>query len=276
LAHEAGVDFKLASVNDISRRVPHLVSLSPGGAHHLVELNEKGGVMSVMKELAHKDLVDGSCLTATGRPLAESLAKAPGADGTVIRPLETPYHWEGGLAVLYGNLAPDGAVVKQSAVAESMMRHTGPARVFDSEEAATEAILAKAIKPGDVVVVRYEGPKGGPGMREMLTPTAAIIGQGLGGEVAMITDGRFSGGSRGAVIGHVSPEAAEGGPIALIRDGDIIEIDIPQRALSLNVDESELAQRRAALAPFEPKIKTGYAARYARGVSSGAKGAIML
>jgi dihydroxy-acid dehydratase len=189
--------------------------------------------------------------------------------------LTDPYHREGGLAVLYGDLAPDGAVVKQSAVAENMMWHEGPARVFDCEEAATAAILSGSLKPGDVVVVRYEGPRGGPGMREMLTPTAAIMGLGLGGEVAMVTDGRFSGGSQGAVVGHVSPEAAEGGPLALVRDGDLIEIDIPGRCLSLKVGEEERARRQAALPPFEPKIKTGYAARYARSVTSGAKGAVL-
>lgn len=216
-------------------------------------------------------------MTATGKPLADSLKAAPDADGQVIRQVAQPYHKEGGLAVLYGRLAPDGAVVKQSAVAESMMRHTGPARVYDSEEEGTQAILEGQIKPGDVVVVRYEGPKGGPGMREMLTPTSAIMGMGLGSEVAMITDGRFSGGSRGAVIGHVSPEAADGGPIALIQDGDIIEIDIPARVLNLKVDDAELEKRRKAWAqkPFEPKIKTGYAARYARNVASGAQGAVM-
>lgn len=275
LAHEAGVAFDLKDINDISRRVPHLVSLSPGGAHHLVELNEVGGVMAVMKELARASLLDTLVMTASGQTLGEILKKAPDADGTVIHEVAMPYHKEGGLAVLYGNLAPDGAVVKQSAVAPEMMAHTGPARVYDSEEAATEAILARRIKPGDVVVVRYEGPKGGPGMREMLTPTSAIVGLGLGGEVAMVTDGRFSGGSRGAVIGHVSPEAAEGGPIALIHEGDSITVDIPNRALSLNVDEAELARRRAALKPFTPKITHGYAARYARLVSSGAKGAVM-
>lgn len=277
LAYEAGVDFHLGSINDLSRKVPHLVSLSPGGAHHLVELNQAGGVMSVMKELARSSLVDSLVMTATGKPLAESLKAAPDADGLVIRQVAQPYHKEGGLAVLYGRLAPDGAVVKQSAVAESMMRHTGPARVYDGEEEATQAILAGQIKPGDVVVVRYEGPKGGPGMREMLTPTSAIIGMGLGGEVAMVTDGRFSGGSRGAVIGHISPEAADGGPIALIQDGDIVEIDIPDRVLNLKVDDTELEKRRKAWAekPFEPKIKTGYAARYARNVASGAQGAVM-
>lgn len=277
LAYEAGVDFHLGSINELSRKVPHLVSLSPGGAHHLVELNQAGGVMSVMKELARSSLVDSLVMTATGKPLADSLKAAPDADGLVIRQVAQPYHKEGGLAVLYGRLAPDGAVVKQSAVAESMMRHTGPARVYDSEEEGTQAILDGQIKPGDVVVVRYEGPKGGPGMREMLTPTSAIMGMGLGGEVAMITDGRFSGGSRGAVIGHVSPEAADGGPIALIQDGDIIEIDIPSRVLNLKVDDEELEKRRKAWAekPFEPKIKTGYAARYARNVASGAQGAVM-
>ncbi|MDR1922113.1 MAG: dihydroxy-acid dehydratase [Candidatus Adiutrix sp.] len=275
LAHEAGVPFKLESINEISRRVPHLVSLSPGGAHHLAELDEAGGVMAVMKELARAALVDPLVMTATGRPLAESLRAAPDADGEVLRPVARPYHKEGGLAVLYGRLAPDGAVVKQSAVAESMMKHIGPARVFDSEEAATEAILARAIRPGDVVAVRYEGPRGGPGMREMLTPTSAIMGLGLGGEVAMITDGRFSGGSRGAVIGHVSPEAADGGPLALLEDGDLIEIDIPARKLDFKIDEAELNKRRAALKPFEPKIKSGYAVRYARSVSSGTKGAVL-
>ncbi|UQZ87932.1 dihydroxy-acid dehydratase [Deltaproteobacteria bacterium Smac51] len=275
LAHEAGVAFELSSINDISRKVPHLVSLSPGGAHHLVELNEVGGVMAVMKELARASLLDTLVMTATGKTLGEILKTAPDADGQVLREVAMPYHKEGGLAVLYGDLAPEGSVVKQSAVADTMMTHTGPARVFNSEEEATEAIMARQIKPGDVVVVRYEGPKGGPGMREMLTPTSAIMGLGLGGEVAMVTDGRFSGGSRGAVIGHVSPEAADGGPIALVADGDIIEIDIPKRTLNLKVEPAELEKRRAALAPFEPKIKHGYAARYARAVSSGARGAIM-
>lgn len=277
LAYEAGIDFDLNCINDLSRKVPHLVSLSPGGAHHLVELNEVGGVMAVMKELARALLVDPLVLTATGKALAESLKNAPDADGEVLKPVAKPYHQEGGLAILYGNLAPNGAVVKQSAVDKSMMKHTGPARIFNSEEEATEAILGSAIKPGDVVVVRYEGPKGGPGMREMLTPTSAIVGMGLGGEVAMVTDGRFSGGSRGAVIGHVSPEAAEGGPIGLIEEGDVIEIDIPKRILAVKLDEAELSRRREIWAqkPFEPKIKSGYAARYARNVSSGAKGAVM-
>lgn len=276
LAHEAAVPFSLESINDISRRVPHLVSLSPGGAHHLVELNEVGGVMAVMKELARASLIDSLVLTATGRPLADSLSQAPDADGQVLRKISAPYHKEGGLAILFGNLAPEGAVVKQSAVAESMMRHTGPARIFDSEEEATEAILSSKIQPGDVLVVRYEGPKGGPGMREMLTPTSALMGLGLGGEVAMVTDGRFSGGSRGAVIGHLSPEAAEGGPIALLRSGDIIEIDIPARMLNVRLTAEEMERRRGELKAFEPKIKSGYAARYARQVSSGAKGAVML
>ncbi len=276
LAHEAGVAFTLKSINELSRKVPHLVSLSPGGLHHLTELNEVGGVMAVMKELAAAALVNPEALTVTGHPLGDSLDKAPGInDGVIIRSVTTPYHKEGGLAVLYGSLAPDGAVVKQSAVADIMLKHTGPARLFNSEEEATEAILAGRIKTGDVVVIRYEGPKGGPGMREMLTPTAAIIGLGLGEDVALITDGRFSGGSRGAVIGHVSPEAAEGGPIALLEEGDLIEIDIPNRVLDFKVEATELEQRRAFLPKFEPKIKTGYAARYTRDVSSGAHGAIM-
>ncbi len=275
LAYEAGVPFDLSSINDLSRRVPHLVSLSPGGSHHLDELNAVGGVMAVMKELARASLIDTLALTVTGRPLAESLRAAPDADGEVLRQVAKPWHKEGGLAVLYGNLAPQGAVVKQSAVLESMMKHTGPARVFDSEEAATEAILSSQIKPGDVVVVRYEGPRGGPGMQEMLTPTSAIMGMGLGESVAMVTDGRFSGGSRGAVIGHASPEAADGGPLALLREGDLIEINIPNRSLNFQVSEEEMETRRQSLVPFEPKIKTGYAARYARCVSSGAKGAIL-
>ena len=275
LIWETGLPFELSSINELSRRVPHLVSLSPGGRHHLVHLDEAGGVMAVMKELASAGLIDPTVLTITGRPLAESLIPAPSVDGTTIRPLTDPYHREGGLAVLYGDLAPDGAVVKQSAVAENMLRHEGPARVFNSEEEATAAILARRLSPGDVVVVRYEGPRGGPGMREMLTPTAAIMGLGLGGQVAMVTDGRFSGGSRGAVVGHVSPEAAEGGPLALVKEGDLIEIDIPGRRLSLKVGEDERGRRRAALPPFEPRIKTGYAARYARSVTSGAKGAIL-
>ena len=273
LIHETGLPFELRSINELSFKVPHLVSLSPGGRHHLVDLDEAGGVMAVMKELAAAGLVDPEPLTAAGRPLGASLAAASEADGTVIRSLADPYHKEGGLAVLFGDLAPDGAVVKQSAVAANMLRHEGPARVFDSEEEATAAIMSGRLNPGDVVVVRYEGPKGGPGMREMLTPTAAIMGLGL--EVALVTDGRFSGGSRGAVVGHVSPEAAEGGPLALVREGDLIEINIPGRSLNLKVGEEERARRREKLPPFEPKIKTGYAARYARSVTSGAKGAVL-
>ena len=275
LAYEAGVDFELSSINEISRKVPHLVSLSPGGLHHLVELHQAGGVMAVMKELAKNSLVDDTVMTATASPLAASLALAPNPDGEILKPFTDPYHQEGGLAVLYGSLAPDGAVVKQSAVVPEMLKHQGPARIFNSEEDATAAIMDRQIKPGDVVVVRYEGPKGGPGMREMLTPTSAIMGMGLGGQVAMVTDGRFSGGSRGAVIGHASPEAAEGGPLALVEDGDLIKIDIPARTLDLLVEAAELDKRRQKLSPFEPKIKHGYAARYARQVSSGAQGAVL-
>ena len=275
LAYEAGVDFELSSINEISRKVPHLVSLSPGGLHHLVELHQAGGVMAVMKELAKNSLIDDSVMTVTANPLAASLALAPNPDGEILKPVTDPYHQEGGLAVLYGSLAPDGAVVKQSAVVPEMLKHQGPARIFNSEEDATAAIMDRQIKPGDVVVVRYEGPKGGPGMREMLTPTSAIMGMGLGGQVAMVTDGRFSGGSRGAVIGHASPEAAEGGPLALVEDGDLIKIDIPARTLDLLVEAAELDKRRQKLSPFEPKIKHGYAARYARQVSSGAQGAVL-
>lgn len=275
VAQEAGLPFNLAGLNDLSRQVPHLVSLSPGGRHHLVDLHEAGGVMAVMAELARHGLVDGQALTVTGQKLAESLKEAPAPDGEVIRPVGNPYHQEGGLAILYGSLAPDGAVVKQSAVDESMLAHEGPARVFDGEEAAAEAILARKINPGDVVVVRYEGPRGGPGMREMLTPTAALVGLGLGARVALITDGRFSGGSRGAAIGHVSPEAAGGGPIALVREGDRIKIDIPRRSLELLVAAEELERRRASFRPPPARLLRGYAARYAKLVSSGTKGAVL-
>jgi dihydroxy-acid dehydratase len=274
VAREAGIDLPLTLFNEISARTPHLAHLSPGGPHHLEDLDRAGGVPAVMKELLEAGLVSGSPLTCTGRTVAENLARARVLDDTVIRPLDRPYHKEGGIAILRGDLAPDGAVVKQSAVAQEMLVNEGTARVFESEEEATEAILGGRIKPGDVVVIRYEGPRGGPGMREMLTPTSAIAGMGLDKDVALLTDGRFSGGTRGAAIGHISPEAADGGPIALVQEGDLIRIDIPGKTLSLLVDPAELARRQAAWRPPEPKIKHGYLARYARMVSSGSTGAV--
>lgn len=274
LAHEAGLDLTLDIFNEVSQRTPHLVSLSPGGAHHVQDLDQAGGVMAVMTELAQVGLIDPEVLTCSGKALKDSLKTAAVTDRTVIRPLNDPYHAVGGIAVLRGNLAPDGAVVKQSAVAESMLVSRGRARVFNSEEEATAAILGGQIKASDVVVIRYEGPRGGPGMREMLTPTSSIIGMGLGDSVALITDGRFSGGTQGAAIGHISPEAALGGPIALVQDGDAIAIDIPAKTISLEVSEKELERRRKKWSPAPPRITSGYAARYAQQVTSGATGAV--
>ena len=239
------------------------------------DLDRAGGVSAVMKELTKKGLLDTSVLTVDAAPLAERLAAAVNRDPSIIRPIDDPYSQNGGIAVLRGNLAPDGCVVKQSAVAPQMMRHQGPARVFDSEDEAIEAIYGKRINPGDVVVIRYEGPKGGPGMREMLNPTSAIVGMGLGESVALITDGRFSGATRGAAIGHVSPEAASGGNIALVQEGDAIDIDIAACRIELLVDDEELARRRAAWVCPEPRVKTGYLARYAKLVTSADKGAIL-
>jgi len=274
IAHEAGIDLPLSLFNEVSERTPHLAHLSPSGPHHLEDLDRAGGVQAVMAELLAAGLVSGAPLTSTGHTVAENLVRVKVLDDTVIRPVDHPYHREGGIAILTGNLAPDGAVVKQSGVSPEMLINEGTARVFDSEEAATEAILAGNIAAGDIVVIRYEGPRGGPGMREMLTPTSAIAGMGLDKDVALLTDGRFSGGTRGAAIGHISPEAADGGPIALVRDGDRIKIDIPAKTLTLLVDEAELAQRKAAWQAPEPKIKHGYLARYSRVVSSGSKGAV--
>lgn len=275
IAHEAGIDLDLALFNQISARTPHLCSLRPGGAHFLEDLDQAGGVPAVMKVLASRDLLHLQVKTVTGSTLGENLGKALVLDDTVIRPLDNPYHAEGGIAILYGNLAPEGAVVKQSAVDPEMLQRTCRARVFESENSAAEAILQRRIQPGDVVVVRYEGPKGGPGMQEMLTPTAAIVGLGLGKDVALITDGRFSGGTKGAAIGHISPEAAAGGPIALVVEGDQIRIDIPNKRIELLVDDTTLAKRRKQWRPPQPRITTGYLARYARLVSSGAQGAIV-
>ncbi|MFP3999759.1 MAG: dihydroxy-acid dehydratase [Desulfobacterales bacterium] len=275
LAHEAGMPLDLDRINKISGRIPHLCSLSPGGLHHIEDLNNAGGIGGVMKTLADAGLIDTSCLTATGTTVKENLNSAKVLDNEVIRPIDRAYHDYGGLAVLFGNLAPNGCVVKQSAVADEMMKHQGPARVFDAEEEATEAIMEGKINKGDVVVIRYEGPMGGPGMREMLTPTSAIAGMGLDGDVALITDGRFSGGTRGAAIGHISPEAMQKGPLAAVEQGDIISIDIPGKTIALKVDDSEIKNRLAKWQAPAPKITKGYMARYARQVTSADKGAVL-
>ncbi len=274
IAKEAGVEIDLDAFNRVSRETPHLCQLSPAGKHHMEDLDRAGGVGAVMKELSGKGLIEKDCLTVTGRSVKENLQDARVLDRSVIRSVERPYHNQGGLAVLFGNLAPSGAVVKQSAVVRGMLRHEGPARVFDGEEKANSAILAGRIKKGDVVVIRYEGPKGGPGMREMLMPTSAIAGMGLDADVALITDGRFSGGTRGAALGHVSPEAMEGGIIAVVKDGDRIRIDIPKKRITLAVSDEEIEARLSTWRPPKAKISKGYMARYARCVSSGGEGAI--
>jgi len=275
IAHEAGVALDLHMVNDISDKTPNLCHLAPAGDTFMEDLDRAGGVWAVMKELEKAGLLDTGLPTCTGKTVGENLQGVVNRDTALIRPIDAPYSRSGGISVLYGNLAPDGCVVKQGAVTPEMMKHEGPARVFDSEEAAIETIYAGGIHPGEVVVIRYEGPKGGPGMREMLNPTSAICGMGLGESVALITDGRFSGATRGASIGHVSPEAASGGTIALVEEGDRIAIDIPNHAITLLVDDDELARRKAAWVCPEPKIKTGYLARYAKLVSSADKGAIL-
>jgi len=275
IAREAGITLDLETIDQISSRVPHLCKLSPAGKAHIQDLDAAGGVSAVLKELLSHGLIEGDTLTVTGKTLAENVESSSTKLPEVIRTVEDPYSQTGGLAILRGNLAPDGAVVKQAAVDPEMYQHTGPARVFDSEEEAVKAILGKRIKPGDVIVIRYEGPKGGPGMREMLTPTSAVAGMGLDREVALITDGRFSGATRGASIGHISPEAAEGGPIALVREGDLIEIDIPGRKLNILVDNQELERRRKEWQPPEPKVNHGYLARYAQLVTSASEGAVL-
>ena len=275
IAHEAGVEIDVDIANEVSERTPNLCHLAPAGPHYMEELNEAGGVYAVMKELKKKNLLNLDCMTCTGKTVGENISSAENLDHEIIRPLENPYSETGGLAALKGNLAPDSGIVKRSAVVPEMMVHEGPARVFDCEEDAIEAILGGQIHPGDVVVIRYEGPKGGPGMREMLNPTSAIAGMGLGSTVALITDGRFSGASRGASIGHVSPEAAVGGPIALVEEGDRILIDIPNHRLELKVSDEELAERRAAWTPRTPRITDGYLARYAALVTSGNRGAVL-
>ncbi len=275
IANEAGIRLDLGLFNEVSARTPHLCSLRPGGAHFLEDLNSAGGVQAVMKELSGRQLVDPSPVTVTGKTVGENLKNARILRPEVIRSLDNPYHKEGGIAVLYGNIAPEGAVVKQSAVAPEMLVRKGRARVFESESEAAEAILDGRIIAGDVVVIRYEGPKGGPGMQEMLTPTAAIIGRGLGLDVALITDGRFSGGTQGAAIGHISPEAAVGGPIAFIHEGDQILVDIPGKKLQLLVEDEVIAKRRQGWKPREARIVKGYLARYASMVTSGARGAVL-
>lgn len=275
IAHEIGFDFDISFANPISEKTPNLCHLAPAGPTYMEDLNEAGGVYAVMKELADIGLLNTECMTVTGKTVGENIKNAVNLNPEVIRPVDNPYSTTGGLAVLKGNLAPDGSVVKRSAVVPEMMVHEGPARVFDCEEDAIDAIKGGKIVDGDVVVIRYEGPKGGPGMREMLNPTSAIAGMGLGSTVALITDGRFSGASRGASIGHVSPEAAVGGPIALVHEGDIIAIDIPNMKLELKVSDEELAKRKAEWTPREPKVTTGYLARYASMVTSGNRGAIL-
>ena len=275
IAHEIGFDFDIRMANEISEKTPNLCHLAPAGPTYMEDLNEAGGVYAVMNQLASAGLLNTDCMTITGNTIGENIKDAVNKNTEVIRPMDNPYTKTGGLAVLSGNIAPDGSVVKRSAVVPEMLVHEGPARVFESEEDAISAILGGKIKEGDVVVIRYEGPKGGPGMREMLNPTSAIAGMGLGSSVALITDGRFSGASRGASIGHISPEAAVGGNIALIEEGDIIKIDIPNYSINVDLSDEELEKRRSAWQPREPKVKTGYLARYANMVTSGAKGAIL-
>ena len=275
IAHEAGVELNVDIANEVSARTPNLCHLAPAGPTYMEDLNEAGGVYAVMKELTRKNLLNLDCMTVTGKTVGENIENSVNRNPEVIRPIDHPYSTTGGLAILKGNLAPDSGVVKRSAVVPEMMVHEGPARVFDCEEDAIAAILGGKIVAGDVVVIRYEGPKGGPGMREMLNPTSAIAGMGLGSSVALITDGRFSGASRGASIGHVSPEAAVGGPIALVEEGDIISINIPENRLDLKVSDEVLAERKAKWQPREPKITTGYLARYAAMVTSGNRGAIL-
>ena len=275
IAHEIGMDFDISFANEISEKTPNLCHLAPAGPTYIEDLNEAGGVYAVMNELNKKGLLYTDCMTVTGKTVGENIAGCVNKNPEVIRPIDHPYSETGGLAVLKGNLAPDGGVVKRSAVVPEMMVHEGPARVFDCEEDAIEAIKGGKIVAGDVVVIRYEGPKGGPGMREMLNPTSAIAGMGLGSSVALITDGRFSGASRGASIGHISPEAAVGGPIALVEEGDRILINIPDLSIELKVPDEELAARRAKWQPREPKVTTGYLARYAAMVTSGNRGAIL-
>ena len=274
IAHEAGIKLDLDLFNEISKKTPNICKLSPAGQHRLEDLDRAGGVQAVMKEISQLGVIDLKSKTVTGKTVGDNLKGSVVLNREVIRPLGNPYSKEGGIAILRGNLAPDGAVVKQSAVAENMLVNEGKARVFDSEDDAIAAILGGKIKPGNIVVIRYEGPKGGPGMREMLAPTSAIAGMGLDTTVSLLTDGRFSGGTRGAAIGHISPEAAEGGPIALVKEGDTIAIDIPNKTITLKVSPDELKKRQKAFKPRPPAIRSGYLARYARLVTSASTGAI--
>ena len=275
IAHECGIDLNLDIANEISAHTPNLCHLAPAGRTYMEDLNEAGGIYAVMNEINKLGLLKTDLITCTGKTVAENIEGVVNRNPEIIRTVDNPYSPTGGIAVLRGNLAPDSCVVKRSAVAPEMLRHSGPARVYDCEEDAMAAINGGLINEGDVVVIRYEGPKGGPGMREMLNPTSAIMGSGLGSSVALITDGRFSGATRGASIGHVSPEAAVGGPIALIEEGDIIEIDIPANTINVKLSDEELAARKAKWQPREPKITTGYLARYQKLVSSGAQGAVL-
>ena len=275
IAHEAGIQIDLHEVNEISSRTPNLCHLAPAGHTFMCELDEAGGVQAVLAELAKKQLIKTDLITATGKTIAENIVGVKNRNPQILRPIENPYSDNGGIAILFGNLAPDGTVVKRSACAPELMKHTGPARVFDDESEAMEAVQKRQIHAGDVVVIRYEGPKGGPGMREMLAVTAALAGQGLDKQVALITDGRFSGATRGASLGHCSPEAAVGGPIALVQEGDNITLDINNYKITLEVSDDELAKRRAAWKPLPPKVTTGYLVRYAKLVSSADKGAIL-
>ena len=274
IAHESEINLKIEEFNRISAETPNLCRISPAGQHHMEDLDRAGGILAIMGELNKKRLLDTSLITVTGKTIKENIASAHSLDTEVIRSSDSPYSQDGGLAILFGNLAPDGAVVKKSAVDPAMLKHTGPARVFDSEESAMEAILGGKIIKGDVVVIRYEGPKGGPGMREMLSPTSSLAGAGLDKEVALITDGRFSGGTRGAAIGHISPEAKEGGPIAVLRDGDIIEIDIPEHSLNIRLNREEIAARFSKWKSPDYKVKKGYLYRYAKQVTSANTGAV--
>ncbi len=275
IAHEAGVKIDLHEVNEISNHTPNLCHLAPAGHTFMCELNDAGGVQAVLAELAKKNLIKTDLITATGKTIAENIKGVVNRNPEILRPIENPYSDNGGIAILFGNLAPDGTVVKRSACAPELMKHTGPARVFNSEEDAMAAVQGRKINPGDVVVIRYEGPKGGPGMREMLAVTAALAGQGMDKQVALITDGRFSGATRGASLGHCSPEAAVGGPIGLVEEGDKITLDINNYKITLEVSDEELAKRKAAWKPIPPKVTTGYLARYAKLVSSADKGAIL-
>ncbi|MGD1970762.1 MAG: dihydroxy-acid dehydratase [Desulfobacterales bacterium] len=276
IAYYADVDITLKNFGELTEKIPHLTTIAPAGPHHVIDLFYAGGVPAILSELHRFKLINTHAMTVWGKSMGEMLTETQAGikDGDVIRSIENPVHPTGGLAILTGNLAPDGAIVKQAAVADEMLKHSGPTRIFDSEENAFQAIVNSKIQKGDVIVVRYEGPKGGPGMQEMLSPTSALAGLGMDKEVALITDGRFSGASRGAAIGHVSPEAAAKGPLAAIQDGDIIEIDIPSKSLNVQLSEEELQKRLAELPDFEPKIKTGYLARYAKIVSSADKGAV--